>query len=246
MTVNHRLRSLARWTGGLACWIALAVGSGCQSGGGGGGGGGAAAGGFPPDDLCQGVVCQSGQECDPETGACQPIGGEGEGENDNNGQVDDCLPVGDDGVDGREVLEEAASRARGFDPDAIVVEASGLNAAMCDGSGYGTTEYEFVAVNPDSPQTTYFLTFDRAEWAVNQVDETMVGVSYFDVLQVEMTEAEARARLVEEGLPEDFEIWVLSVMPTPDPDLPLYFFVYDQGVATVNTETGFVADTGMD
>ena len=61
-----------------------------------------------------------------------------------------------------------------------------------------------------------------------------------------MTETEARALLTGEGMEEDFDLWVLSAPPTTQPRVPLYFFVYDEALATVNTATGAVAAEDME
>ena len=50
--------------------------AGCAGGGGGGGGGA----GDEEPDLCADVVCEEGEECNADTGECEPVGGEGEGE----------------------------------------------------------------------------------------------------------------------------------------------------------------------
>lgn len=234
------------------CWMAVLVclvGTGCQStaGGGGGGGGGGGSGAPSEGDLCADAVCEQGEECDPQTGQCEPddddaqpaggAGGEGEGEDD--GSIDH----GSNG--GGEVLEEASSRARQLDPGAIVIVAGGLNSEGSDGAGTHTVEYEFIAVNPDAPQTTYFISFDRTEWSVEQVDSVLVGVVYADLLDVKMTEAQARARLTEEGLSDDFRSWSLRVPPPPPFSAnPQYTFIYSDDMATVDAETGAVSGGG--
>lgn len=218
----------------LACLAGAVLGAGCQSTGGGGG--------IPSEgNLCADADCEQGQECDSQTGQCQPAGdgqpaGGGEGEGEDHGETDHWSNGGG------KVLDEAGSRARELDPGAIVIAAGGINSDPSDGTDTYTLEYEFIAVNPDAPQTTYFLSFDHTDWSVEQVDSVLVGVIYADLLEVKMTEAEARARLTEEGLSDDFRSWSLRVPPPPPFSAnPLYTFIYSDDRATVDTETGAVS-----
>ncbi|HUU98085.1 MAG TPA: hypothetical protein VM487_20320 [Phycisphaerae bacterium] len=179
--------------------------------------GGAGGGGPATDDPCLDVECLGNQECNPQTGQCESIDDEGE------------------------LLQDAAERAREIDTGAILIQASGLNGPYRADTTTQTVEWQFTAVNPDAPQNTYFLGYDRSAWSVETVPSVLVGVSYYDLLQVTMTEAEARARLAEAGLPDDFFGWTLyKPIPASFPNA-LYAFNYADSTATVDTRTGEVA-----
>ena len=148
---------------------------------------------------------------------------------------------GDQDADaGNELLAEAASRAREFEEGAILIRASGLNGPANNGAGTQTVEWEFIAVNPDAPQNTYYLWYDRSEWSTEVVPSVLIGVTYFDLLEVQMTEGEARARLQDAGLSDGFHGWTLYKPVQFDIPSPLYAFHYGDSTATVDTATGAV------
>jgi len=212
--MSDRIRSVLLPVAGVLFVMTLMVAWGCQPAASGGGG-------DAEEDLCAGVTCEQGEECDPETGECVPAGGEGEGE-------------------GEGVLAQAATRARELDAGAVVIQASGLNGAILDGTGSQTLEWEFVAVNPDAPETTWVLSYDGEAWSDEQIDSVLVGVVYEDVTLVEMTEEQARERLAAADLEDDFFGWALYQPLHPGSLNPLYAFNYGTSTATVDTATGQV------
>ncbi|HNQ22366.1 MAG TPA: hypothetical protein PKK06_04660 [Phycisphaerae bacterium] len=130
-----------------------------------------------------------------------------------------------------EILAEAATRARALDRGAIIVAVTGVNGASLDGTGSETLAWEFIAVDPNAADAYHVLNFDGTNWTTETINELLVGIAYFDLTEVDMTELEARALLAAAGHADDFLGWSLNQPLHPDYPNPLYTFTYaDKGV----------------
>jgi len=135
------------------------------------------------------------------------------------------------------LIEEATTRARLLDPEAVVFQVSGVNGDSLDGLESETLLYTFLALNPAERTVTHQLTYDGAEWATDTHPLPAIGVGVYDLREVDMTEANARALLLAAGHADDFFGWVLYRPLHPSTSNALYAFNYGDRTVTIDTRT---------
>lgn len=145
-----------------------------------------------------------------------------------------CMFCGD-------LLKEALCRARQAEPAAIVFQISGVNGLNATTGEYETQSYTFFAADPGDGDVTYELAYDLTGWTTTTSAGPLLGVGYYDVRDVTMTEGEARELLVAAGYGENFLGWSLYQPLFPGAEGALYIFNYGDYGATVNTLTGQVS-----
>ena len=91
------------------------------------------------------------------------------------------------------------------------------------------------------------LTYDLEDWAIPAVVEgPQVGTAMTDLTEVAITETDARTRLTNAGHADDFFSWSLYTPLHPDYPDPLYSFLYQTEVVTINARTGQVSSADID
>ncbi|MCP4592547.1 MAG: hypothetical protein GY842_17580, partial [bacterium] len=145
-----------------------------------------------------------------------------------------------------DLLEEATTRARQLDPDAIVYQASGVNGTALDGTGSRTLLYTFLAIDPDDGDVTHELTYDGDDWTTGTYPFPMLGMGYYDLREVDLTETQARTILADEGYEDDFHGWALYRPLHPSSLNALYTFNYSNEIVMIDTQTQEVTATTVD
>ena len=144
------------------------------------------------------------------------------------------------------VLEQADERAKLLDADAVIFQASGVNGASFDGSGSETLSWAFYATDPAAATTVWEITYDGENWDSEVSNLMPVGVAFYDLLNVTLTEARARQLLANAGYEDDFWGWTLSKPVTATGSDPLYYFVYSDMTVTVNATTEAVSGVNLE
>ena len=121
-----------------------------------------------------------------------------------------------------------------------------MNEVGQDAGGGATQLYTFLALNPAERDTTYELTHDGADWTTDTHAFPTIGVGVYDLREVDMTEAEARALLQAAGHEDDFIGWVLYRPLHPSTSNSLFAFNYGDATVTVDTQTEEVTVTTSD
>jgi len=137
---------------------------------------------------------------------------------------------------GGNVIQAAAIRARMLDSNAIVFQVNAVNDAALSGRSR-TLYWEFLAVDPDAATVTHKITYNGAFWATSTHPFPTIGVGYYDLTQVPMTEQQARQILQDAGHGDDFFGWSLYRPLHPASCEALYAFTYADKTVTINSET---------
>ncbi|UCD27683.1 MAG: hypothetical protein JSV03_11295 [Planctomycetota bacterium] len=134
-----------------------------------------------------------------------------------------------------ELTAEADRRAKLLDPNAIVFEITGVNGSYLGSSQ--TLSYTFLAGDPNNTSSLWELTYNLSSWTVRQYNQPLIGIEYYDMTQVTMSESQVKHILTNVGFNDDFLGWSLYKSLHPNAPDPLYTFNYGNKTATINTRT---------